>query len=187
MIRVKFITPHISNFIRAWPFINKGGFMFSITKLKWYGSIALAGILLVLAMVGGTWGTSYAADGVLNEPPVINYIDPHSLPAGTPDHVMIIVGSEFGEAKDEIRIWIKGIDSEYLLEPLFVTNTAISVTLPAEMLAVPNTFIVSVIKSKIGTIPTIPTVPDPLNDHVSNSVPFEVFEAIYSYLPIINK
>jgi hypothetical protein len=162
--------------------------MFETTRIKWLGSIVLAGILLVLAMAGGTWGTSFAANGVLNEPPVINYIVPAALAAGSPDSVMIIVGSEFGESELEIRVWLKGIGSEYLFAPLSVINTGISVNLPAVMLAVPNTFIVTVIKSHIGTIPTIPTSPDPpLYDHLSNSVPFEVFEAGYSYLPIISK
>jgi hypothetical protein len=162
--------------------------MFATTRIKWLGSIILAGFLLVLAMAGGTWGNSYAANSVLNEPPVIDYIVPTALAAGSPDSVLIIVGSEFGEVEDEIRIWLKGIDMEYLLVPLNVINTGISVTLPANVLTDPDVYLVTVIKSHIGTVPTIPTSPDPpLYDHLSNSIPFEVFEASYSYLPIISK
>ena len=58
---------------------------------KWLGTIVVASILLILALMGGTWGTSYAAqthEAVVV--PVINTIDPTRVLAGGSDLLMTI-------------------------------------------------------------------------------------------------
>ena len=54
--------------------------MLATSKIKWFGSIILAGILLVLALMGGNWGTNYSASASVNAAPVINSIQPSDSP-----------------------------------------------------------------------------------------------------------
>ena len=71
--------------------------MFSSLKIKWFASIILAGIFLALGMMGGNWGTSYAADASVNLAPVIDKITPSSAPVGSSPYVVVIIdGSGFG-------------------------------------------------------------------------------------------
>ena len=65
------------------------------SKLKWFGTIILAGILLGLGLIGGTWGTDYSASASVNAPPIIEYIIPEVVPYGSPDIRMIIHGFNF--------------------------------------------------------------------------------------------
>ena len=43
--------------------------MLATSKIKWFGSIILAGTLLVLALMGGKWGTIYSASASVNVAP----------------------------------------------------------------------------------------------------------------------
>ncbi len=69
--------------------------MFSSSKIKWFASIILAGIFLALGMMGGNWGTSYAAGASVNVAPVIDKITPSSVKVGSSDVYMLIDGLYF--------------------------------------------------------------------------------------------
>jgi len=159
--------------------------MFTTSKFKWIGSIILAGTLLVLAIFGGTWGTSYAADASVNVAPVISYIDPFAVPVGSPDTIIEIWGSNFGTTTDT-RVRLTGGGFDELYPPDEISTGRIVVTIPALLLDQPTLYILTVIKSKSGTIPTIPTIPNPPDDEISNPVPFTVYGPD-TYLPIIQK
>jgi TRAP-type C4-dicarboxylate transport system permease small subunit len=45
--------------------------MLTTSKVKWFGSILLASILLILALIGGKWGTDYSASASVNATPII--------------------------------------------------------------------------------------------------------------------
>jgi hypothetical protein len=158
--------------------------MFSSSKLTWYGSLSLAGIFLVLGMMGGKWGTSYVASASVNAVPVIDYIVPPSVPAGSSNIIMIIGGSGFGDIFNT-AVYLTAIGYEDVLTPYQVLTDGISVSIPADLLDVPKLYTVYVVWSNADTIPTIPLVPP--WDEVSNPVPFTVYNPIYQYLPIITK
>jgi hypothetical protein len=159
--------------------------MFKASKIKWFGSIVLAGILLILALFGGEWGTNYTASASVYVAPVINYIDPSAVQVGSPDISMEIWGSNFGNLVDtRVRLVGGGIDQ--LFAPIIAGPTRIVITIPALLLDQPALYTLTVIKSKIGTIPTIPTIPNPPNDEISNPALFRVFEPSM-YLPLMYK
>jgi hypothetical protein len=160
--------------------------MFTTSKIKWFGTVIVAGILLLLAMLGGKWGTSYAADASINAAPYIDNIVPSAVPAGSPYIIMIISGGNFGTLADT-RVRLKADEDGYddLLLPLQVLPDGISVIISTDLLVVPKLYTVTVVKSTSGTVPTIPTIPP--WDEVSNPVPFTVFEPTGIYLPIISK
>ena len=160
--------------------------MFTTSKIKWFGSIILAGILLVLAIFGGKWGTSYVAGASVNVAPIITAINPSSVPAGSPDTWLIIWGSNFGTLLDT-RVRLTGVGFDQLFTPREIRQDRIIVILPASLLVDPNLYTLTVIKSKYGTIPTIPTIPVPPDDEISNPVPFTVFERQLMYLPLMYK
>ena len=158
--------------------------MFTKSKLKWFGSIILAGTLLVLALMGGKWGTTYAADSSINAAPYIDYIVPSEVQAGSPYFMMIIFGENFGTLENT-RVRLTAIGYDEMLPPTQVLPDGISVVIAADLLVVPKLYTVMVVKSTYGTIPTIPTIPP--WDETSNPVPFTVYEPQYIHLPIIYK
>ena len=157
--------------------------MLATSKIKWFGSLILASTLLVLALLGGNWGTNYSASANVNATPIINYIQPSAVPAGSPATVMIIAGSNFGNSHDTtVRLLGGGIDQTIV--PMVVTPNGISVQIPAGLLDVPTIYLVTVIWSDFNTVPTVPITP---HDYESNPVPFTVYEGQFVYLPIITK
>ena len=155
------------------------------TKYRWVVSLSLGGILLVIALIGGNWQTSYAADSGLNAAPVINYIDPERTKVGSGDTPMIIVGSNFGEAESNIRVWLSDQVNNYSAAPKNVIDTGISLIITDTLLTSPITYTVIVVKSNGLSIPTVP--PDPDYDTYSNAVNFWVYMPEYLYLPIVDK
>jgi len=156
--------------------------MFSSSKIKWFASIILAGIFLALGMMGGNWGTSYAADASVNLAPVIDKITPSSAPVGSPYVVVIIDGSGFGTIFNT-AVYITAIGFEDVLTPSFILPDGISVVIPAELLIEPKLYMIYVVRSNANTVPSIPLVPP--WDEVSNPAPFTVYEPVYQYLPIV--
>jgi len=156
--------------------------MFAPSKIKWLGSLILAGTLLVLAFMGGNWGTNYSASASVNADPHIDYIQPSAVPAGSPDRVMIIFGSGFGNNDDtSVRLLGGGIDET--IDPIAVLPNGISVKITADLLDLPTVYLVTVLWSDYNTVPTVPVTP---HDHESNPVPFTVFEGKLIHLPIIS-
>lgn len=159
--------------------------MSNTSKYKWIVSILVGVILLALALTGGKWQISYAAESGINADPVIDSIIPSGVPAGSADRIVIIMGENFGESEDFIRIWIQDAEHDYKAAPLTVFPTGISVTISDTLLVEPNVYSIAVVKSNGLSVPTIP--PDPIYDMVSNFVDFVVFEAQTQYLPLIAK
>lgn len=159
--------------------------MLATSKSKWLGSIILAGTLLALALMGGNWGTSYAADNSVNVPPNITSLIPSAIRVGSPSTVVIVVGSGFGSISDtRVRLVGNGID-QIVEETLQVIETGISIRIPANLLASPNLYILTVIKSNKQTIPTIPIWPP--YDEISNSTMLTVYTPVFTYLPCIKR
>lgn len=162
--------------------------MSASTKIKWVVSIVLAGFLLFLAMIGGKWGTPTAANAGPETLPVIDFIIPDAVPAGSNDIIMIISGDYFTGALTDTRVWMEGVEgviTDIVLTPLQMLPTGVSVFITDTLLAVPAKYNISVIHSRPGSIPHPP--PDPQWDDVSNKVPFLVYLAKYFFLPIIGK
>ena len=157
--------------------------MFAPSKIKWLGSIALAGVLLTLAFFGGTWGTNYSARASVNIAPIIESLTPASVLAGSPDTVVIISGSNFGDIGNT-RVRLQGNGVDIMVEPLEVLPDGISVIISDTLLVDPTLYIVTVVTSNADTVPIIPIQPP--WDEESNQVPFFVYGASYILLPIIN-
>lgn len=160
--------------------------MSATPKIKWFGTIIVAGILLVLAVMGGKWGTTYSANAGVNVAPHIDSINPFAVPAGSPETTLIITGSNFVEEGKTVWVRLKGSVIDRILTPESVLPTGISVKIPADLLVSPNVYILTVLKYTGTTMPTIPTIPPP-NWEISNEVPFTVFNPIYYYYPLIFK
>jgi hypothetical protein len=155
------------------------------TKYRWIVSLSLGGILLVLAVIGGNWQTSYAADPGLNAAPAIDYIEPDRVKVGSSDTPMIIWGSDFGTSEDFIRVWIHDPINDYSVTPYNVGVNYISLVVTDTLLTSPITYTIKVVKSNGQSIPTIP--PNLIYDQVSNAVNFWVYAPQYIYLPITSK
>jgi hypothetical protein len=157
--------------------------MFATSKLKWFASLLLGGVLLALALTGGKWGTTYSASASIADAPHIDSIDPSLVPSGSPDIVMIIFGSNFGDTTDT-RVRLLGNGMDLILAPLVVIQNGISVVISDTLLVNPTFYSITVLKSTKHTIPTIP--PSPW-DQESNPAAFFVYGASYIHLPIISK
>src|SRR4030042_5016590 len=116
--------------------------MFATSKMKVLGSIILAGPFLVLAVLGGNWGTSYSASASVAAAPYIASIIPSAVPAGSPETTIIISGSNFGNLNDT-RVRLSGIGIDELLTPTSVIQGGISVRIPAALLTQPNLYILT--------------------------------------------
>jgi hypothetical protein len=154
-------------------------------KLKWLISITLAGILLVLGLMGGNWGTTYAADDQVNAAPIIDRIQPSAVRVGSPYIVMIIHGENFiNDGFTRVKLTAPGY--EVMLEPpQQILPDGISQVILPDLLDEPIIYTVTVVHSIAQTIPTVPIVPP--YDEVSNPVQFAVYVPQYAYLSIIHK
>lgn len=163
--------------------------MNATSKRKWYASLILAGILLLLAMVGGKWGTTYAADINAELTPVITSIVPFEIRAGYPtDVTMIVYGYNFEDQYSSLahtNVRLTGGGHDIILDSIQKLSTAISVRISPSLLDHPVIYNITVVKSSNYTIPTIPIVP-PV-DLVSNPVPFNVYVLQPKYIPVIYK
>jgi hypothetical protein len=153
------------------------------SKFKWIGTIVLAGFLLVSALLGGKWGTSYAADAAVSAPPVIYKIIPDAIPAGSPDKPIVISGANFGDVTDT-AVRIKGTVVDQILIPVQVIPDGLSLWIPAALLVNVDTYLVTVVKSTQQSIPTIPITPW---DEQSNALPLTVYAPKYQFLPMVSK
>jgi len=153
--------------------------MLTKNSTKWGVSIILAGILLALTFIGGNWGTTFAANDIDDYFPVIDYIYPEKILAGSPDTQLVVIGSGFGNSSNTaVKV---GADEVFYG---YVTETGILVNLPSRLFVNPITYDVSVVMSNPDTLPTIPITPW---DVESNAVPLKVVEAQSIYLPIVLK
>jgi hypothetical protein len=159
--------------------------MTTTMKYKWIVSLALGGVLLVVAMMYGNGQTTYAADPGLNAAPVIDQIFPNQVKAGSGDTAMIISGSNFGTTEDFIRIWLADTGNDYKIAPITVIDTGISLVITDTLLVNPVVYTLKVVKSNGLSVPMVPPwIP---YDQVSNALDFVVYAPEYIYLPIINK
>lgn len=157
--------------------------MLTYTRIKWIAGVALAGILLVLAMIGGKWGTTYDANASINAIPVIYQIFPSRIMAGSGTTTLVISGANFGD-KNTTRVRVVGTGVDLLREPIQVLTGGVSATISDTLLVSPTVFEITVVKSSVESIPTMPITPW---DEESNAVALIVFEANRSYLPLIKR
>jgi hypothetical protein len=150
--------------------------MLTTSKVKWFGSILLASILIILALVGGKWGTDYSASASVNATPSIQYIVPEIVEIGSPDTFLYIYGSNFGTLADTRVILTEG-DITHELTPTAVSSSQITVIIPADLLVAPTVYQVRVGIYVEGTIPS---------DMLSNPVTFGVWSPD-TYLTIMHK
>jgi hypothetical protein len=151
--------------------------MLTRSKMKWMGTILVAGIALALALMGGKWGTSYAADAGVNIPPTITKLIPNAAPVGAPNKYITITGSGFGTiANTAVRV--KGTTIDEYLTPLTVLPDGLIVLFPPSLFTHETVYLVTVVLYS-GTIPTIPPFEE------SNPLPFTVYTPKNIYLPIV--
>lgn len=158
--------------------------MITSSKVKWFGTILLAGIFLILALLGGKWGTSYSASASVNPDPIIQYISPVLARIGSPDTPMDIYGLNF-EPIEDTKVWISNncvvIPQVFCdtreLTPINISPTHISVIIPADMLQAPTIWIVQVVIYVGQTVP---------GGNYSNPALFGVWSPD-TYLPIMHK
>jgi hypothetical protein len=158
--------------------------MLTTSKVKWFASIILAGILLFLALLGGKWGTDYSASASVSATPIITNIIPVMVPMGSPDTPMDIYGLNF-EPTTDVKVWISkncyvipGRDcGSREFTPLDISPTHISIIIPADMLKAPAVYLVQVV-IYVGT-----TVP---SGNYSNPALFGVWSPD-TYLPIMHR
>ena len=125
-------------------------------KIKWFGSIILAGTLLILALMGGNWGTDYIASASVDVAPIITGISPASVPAGSPTSVLIIWGSNFVEQDTTIESKLTtGVGFDQLFTPSDIRSGRILVILPASLFVDPTLYTLTVVKTTPGTLPII--------------------------------
>jgi len=148
----------------------------------------MGGILLVLALMGGNWGTDFSvsANGIQVDNPYISYVVPSVIKVGSPDTVVIIGGSNFGDM-DDTRVRITGGVLDEMLEPKYIAKTGLSINITNTLMVEPITYVLTVFRSEPNhhTVPTIPIWPGV--DLPSNPVNLTVYEPIPVYLPIIKR
>jgi hypothetical protein len=157
--------------------------MLTKTRIKWGVSIILAGILLILALIGSKWGTTYAANIEDNPVPSINFIVPDKIASGSPDRMIFISGANFDSGYTRVRIVGNGIDKIVDNDGYYYPNS-IWVTVPSDLLMNPTTYDITVVVS-YGDPRSIPTIPVTPWDVESNLIPVEVYEVFHTYLPIM--
>jgi hypothetical protein len=146
--------------------------MSTTNRIKWLGSILLAGVFIALAFfMGGNWGSDYSASAQTIPIPHINAIFPSSVSARSADILMAINGTNLqsGVLSSRVRYLGNGIDE--ILIPSLITPAWIYVYIPAANMIKPGAYLVSVVISEANTVPTIPITPW---DVESNRVPFLV-------------
>jgi hypothetical protein len=159
--------------------------MFLKSSKTWLGTIALASILMMLAIFGGNWGTSYAKPSEPAAAPVITSIDPKYVHVTSGNTLMVIRGTNLG-TQDVTRVRFYQWDSSvvYELVPQHVQSELIVVEIPGNMTDQPHKYnVMVVVYSSTPTVPTLPTIPG----QNSNLAVFSAFEPIYYYLPCIHR
>jgi hypothetical protein len=157
--------------------------MLSTVKIKWLGSLFLAGIMLVSALMGGNWGSINAADASVNIAAIVERIQPSAVHVGSQYIVMIIYGDNFvNDDYTRVRLTAPGFD-KILEPPQQILPDGISQVIPASLLVEPKVYSLTVVHSTAQTVPTIPIVPP--QDEESNPVPFVVFVPHYVNLPML--
>jgi hypothetical protein len=160
--------------------------MLTSYKLKWLGSITLSSVILVMALLGGDWGTNYTANASVNANPIIYLVQPSKVPARSPDRVIIISGLNFGTTADTgVRLTGDGFDN--ILYPITVEPNALSVTVEDIYLTVPTAYTLTVVISGRPEGHTLPELPLWPFDLQSNPLSFSVFQAEEYFLPIIKR
>jgi hypothetical protein len=157
--------------------------MLATTKIKWLTSIILAGILLGLALMGGKWGTSYAAtsDG---PSPIIYSVLPPKVPVRSLDKVIVVAGLYYG-GNTNTGVRLQGNNFDKVLHTIAVQDNAISVLVTDTLMTEATVYTLTVVRSDADTVPVIPLVPP--YDHESNPLDFTVFQAEEYFLPIIRR
>ena len=162
--------------------------MLSTPKIKWLVSIILAGILLVLTLTVGDWGTNYSANAMGVPVPIINSILPSRMPVRSPDKVVVIGGSIFGTENDTaVRFSEVGGGFDQTLHPPEVYEYGTSVNVTSTMMTEATVYTVTVIISGRPEGVTIPELPVWSFDLVSNELTFTVFQAQETFLPLMNR
>ena len=144
------------------------------SKLKWFGTIILAGIILGLGLIGGNWGTDYSASASVYASPQIEYIIPEVVPFGSPDIQMIIHGLNFGPEADT-QVWLTKRNNTFELTPITFSPTELTVTIPSSLLELPALYRVQVAIYVGASVP---------GDMLSNSVHFFVYSP-ETYYPLM--
>ncbi len=159
--------------------------MNKLSKKAWFLTAVTAGLVLTLGLLGGKWGTSFTATAYVNAAPVIDSLDPSAVPMNSPDTLITITGSNFGNEVDTaVRITGGGVDR--LLAPQTITASQITAVISDTLLVKPLFYTLVVIKTTDGTPPTIPTIPNPPNEEISNPVGFTVWSPD-TYFPLVHK
>ena len=159
--------------------------MSTTSKTKWVASIIVCGILLILSLMGGKWGTTYAANDIADDVPHIDFIAPDKILAGPSDKTIFISGSNFGNNSDT-AVRVTGNGTDQILPGGLIYPNSIWVSISSSLLVNPITYNITVVVS-YGEPPSIPTIPITPWDEESNPVPLTVIEGYHLYSPLIFK
>jgi hypothetical protein len=158
--------------------------MITANKLKWLGSIILAGVFLVMAVIGSDWGTNYTANASVNADPIIYLIQPPKVPVRSPDKIIVVSGLNFGD-KDNTGVRLSRDGFDTVLRAIDVGGGGISVSVTNTLMTETTVYTLTVVRSDYPSIPSVPLYPE--WDHESNSLPFTIFQAEEYFLPIIRR
>ncbi len=160
--------------------------MFTSSKTKWLASIVLAAVLLALTLLGGNWGITDVSGSVLAPDPVITSITPDQIAVDSPNTTIVIQGNYFGPSNIDstsVRITGNGIDKTFPPDAIIYHDlNNIYVNVVSSYFLDPTTYEISVIRSDVNTIPTLPTFPGV--DFESSPEPLTVYIPQFIYLPI---
>jgi len=95
----------------------------------------------------------------VNADPIIHYIYPQAVPAGSADVLMVIDGENFGYVEDFIRVWVYDQVNEYKITPVNVIDAGIGIVITDTLVVSPNLYTIRVVKSNGQSIPPIPPIP----------------------------
>ncbi len=157
--------------------------MSTASKIEWLVSLVIGVIVLVLALVGGKWGTTYASDSQIFIVPSIDHIEPAAIPVGSAYKVIIIFGANYNQCSIWVRITGPGVDD--ILEPLQVLPDAISQLIEAKYFTEPRVYSLYVVNSTACTVPIAPY--DPSWDEISNAVTLTVYQPVWTFLPLVQR
>jgi hypothetical protein len=159
--------------------------MLTANKIKWLGSIILAGVLLVLALMGGDWGTNFTASASANADPIIYLIQPSTVPVRSPSRVIVVSGLNFG-TRDDTAVRLSGGGIDNILYPINVQSNGLSVTVEDIYMTESTVYSLTVVISGRPDGHTLPELPLWPFDLQSNALDFTVFQAEEYFLPMIS-
>ena len=162
--------------------------MLTSTKIKWLGSITLAGILVILALMGGDWGKDFKANASEAPLPVITRLIPDRMPVRSPDKVIVVEGYIPGNEHDT-AVRFSGSYFDDMLHPPEVYEFGTSVNVTDTLMTEATVYTVTVVISRWPPPdgPTIPHLPITMYDDVSNVLTFTIFPVNEFFLPVISK